>query len=227
MAEITLQLHDYRMEALEEVMEERGTSVEKFCQDALIDLYSSEVPFDRQEEIRRRIDAERGQTEQAEASVPESPPPKPDPPIESVRPLRVEDMEFHDAVLRFHNFLNFKFVPNPALCEAFGAGDNIEEPGALVSVYANFDMAAGRPAETLIVTLTVDESVSIDGMADYQYRMSEEELAILLPKLDAYHRRQKGVSLAELTRKYAEEKSGKTNGVTVSGQKRRKPSPER
>ena len=220
MAEITLQLHDYRMEALEEVMEERGTSVEKFCQDALIDLYSSEVPFDRQEEIQRRIDAER-------EPVPESPPKEPDPPIESVRPLRAEDMNFRDDVLCWDKLLNFKFVPDLALCEAFGVHDNIEEPGALVSVYANFDMAAGCPVETLDVTLTVDESVSIDGMADYQYRMSAEELAILLPKLDAYCRRQKGVSLAECAREYAEEKSGKTNGATLSGQKRRKASRER
>ena len=64
-------------------------------------------------------------------------------------------------------------------------------------------------------------------MADYQYRLSEEELAILLPKLDAYHRKQKGVSLAERTQEYAEEKSGKTNGAALSGQKRRKPSRER
>ena len=156
MAEIILQLHDYRMEALEEVMEERGTSVEKFCQDALIDLYSSEVPFDRQEEIQSRLDAERGQTKQAEAPAPESPPKEPDPPIESVRPLRAEDMKFHDAVLRHENPLNFKFVPDSQLCEAFGAGEDIEEPGAPVSVYANFDMAAGRPVETLDVTLTVD-----------------------------------------------------------------------
>ena len=224
MAEITLQLHDYRMEALEEVMEERGTSVEKFCQDALIELYSSEVPFDRQEEIQRRIDAER---EQAETPVPESPPKEPDPPIESVRPLRAEDMNFRDDVLCWDKLLNFKFVPDLTLCEAFGVHDNIEEPGALVSVYANFDMAAGRPVETLTVTLTVDESVSIDGAADYQYRMSAEELAALLPKMDVYYRKRKGVSLAERTREYAEEKSGKTNGATLSCQKRRKPSRER
>ena len=220
MAEITLQLHDYRMEALEEVMEERGTSVEKFCQDALIDLYSSEVPFDRQEEIQRRIDAER-------EPVPESPPKEPDPSIESVRPLRAEDMKFYDAVLPHENLLNFKFIPDSQLCEAFGAGEDIEEPGALVSVYANFDMAAGRPVETLTVTLTVDESVSIDGAADYQYRMSAEELAALLPKMDSYYRKQRGVSLAERAREYAEEKSGKTNAGTLSGQKRRKPSCER
>lgn len=220
MAEITLQLHDYRMEALEEVMEQRGTSVEKFCQDALIDLYSSEVPFDRQEEIQRRIDAER-------EPVPESPPEKPDLLIRKIRPLRAEDMKFQDAVLRHENLLNFKFVPDSQLCGVFGAGEDIEEPGALVSVYANFDMAAGRPVDTLDVTFTVDESVSIDGMADYRCRMSAEELAILLPKMVAYYREHRGVSLAERTREYAEEKSGKTNGGTLSGQKRRKPSRER
>ena len=220
MAEITLQLHDYRMEALEEVMEERGTSVEKFCQDALIELYSSEVPFDRREEIQRRLDAER-------EPVPESPPKEPDPPIESVRPLRAEDMNFRDDVLCWDKLLNFKFVPDLTLCEAFGVHDNIEETGALVSVYANFDMAAGRPVETLTVTLTVDESVSIDGAADYQYRMSAEELVTLSQKMDAYYQRKRGISLAERAREYAEEKSGKTNDAALSGQKRRKASRER
>ena len=224
MAEITLQLHDYRMEALEEVMEERGTSVEKFCQDALIELYSSEVPFDRQEEIQRRLDAERGQ---AETPVPESPPGKPAPLIRKVRPLRAEDMKFHDAVLPHENLLNFKFVPDSQLCEAFGAGEEIEEPGALVSVYANFDMATGRPVDTLDVTFTVDESVSIDGTADYRCRMSAEELVTLSQKMDAYYQRKRGVTLAERAREYAEEKSGKTNGETLSGQKRRKASRER
>ena len=220
MAEITIQLHDYRMEALEEVMEQRGTSVEKFCQDALIDLYSSEVPFDRQEKIQRRLDAER-------EPVPESPSKEPDPPIESVRPLRAEDMNFRDDVLCWDKLLNFKFVPDLTLCEAFGVHDNIEEPGALVSVYANFDMEAERPVETLNVTLTVDESVSIDGTADFQYRLNAEELAALSQKMDAYYRKQQGVTLAERARRYAGEKSGKTNGAAFSGQKRRKASHER
>ena len=58
MAEITLHLNDYRMEALEEALEDSG-GVEKTTQDYLIDLYSETVPFEKQREIQKRIDAER------------------------------------------------------------------------------------------------------------------------------------------------------------------------
>ena len=58
MAEIILHLNDYRMEALDEALEDSG-GVEKWMQDYLIDLYSDTVPFDKQREIQKRIDAER------------------------------------------------------------------------------------------------------------------------------------------------------------------------
>ena len=60
-----------------------------------------------------------------------------------------------------------------------------------------------------------------------QYRMSAEELVALSQKMDVYYQKKRGVTLAERAREYAEEKSGKTNGATLSGQKRRKPSRER
>ena len=56
--ELTLWLHEYKMDALSIVLEEQGTSVEKRMQEMLIDLYSDLVPFETQQEIRARIDAE-------------------------------------------------------------------------------------------------------------------------------------------------------------------------
>ena len=56
--ELTLCLHEYKMDALSIVLEEQGTSVEKRMQEMLIDLYSDLVPFETQQEIRARIDAE-------------------------------------------------------------------------------------------------------------------------------------------------------------------------
>ena len=65
--ELTLWLHEYKMDALSIVLEEQGTSVEKRMQEMLIDLYSDLVPFETQQEIRARIDAEYTAA-QAEAS---------------------------------------------------------------------------------------------------------------------------------------------------------------
>ncbi len=66
-AELTLWLHEYKMDALSIVLEEQGISVEKRMQEMLIDLYSDLVPFETQQEIRARIDAEYTAA-QAEAS---------------------------------------------------------------------------------------------------------------------------------------------------------------
>ena len=133
-------------------------------------------------------------------------------------------MNFRDDVLCWDKLLNFKFVPDLTLCEAFGVHDNIEEPGALVSVYANFDMAAGCPVETLTVTLTVDESVSIDGAADYQYRMSAEELVTLSQKMDAYYQRKRGFpsrsARGSTPRKRAEKQTTRRFPVKNAGKRR-------
>ena len=55
---LELWLHEYKMEALEKVLEEQGSSVEKQMQDHLIELYSDMVPSEIQQGIRQRIDAE-------------------------------------------------------------------------------------------------------------------------------------------------------------------------
>lgn len=52
-------LHEYKLEALSSVLEEQGTSAEKRIQDMVTDLYAELVPYEVQQEIRDRIDAER------------------------------------------------------------------------------------------------------------------------------------------------------------------------
>ena len=81
MAEITLYLNDYRMETLEEALEDSG-GVEKTMQDYLIDLYSETVPFNRQREIQKRIDAEnRRENSEPEKAI------QSDAPEENQRPI--------------------------------------------------------------------------------------------------------------------------------------------
>lgn len=57
--QMELWLHEYKMAALSSVLEEQGTTVEKRMQEMLVDLYAELVPHEVQQEIRRRIDAER------------------------------------------------------------------------------------------------------------------------------------------------------------------------
>lgn len=56
-AEIWLDPH--RWEALQEVLEQDGTDIEEVLQNYLIEVYADRVPFERQKEIDRLIEAER------------------------------------------------------------------------------------------------------------------------------------------------------------------------
>lgn len=56
--EIVLWLHEYKYQALENRLAQDGRDIEKAMQEMLIDLYSECVPFEEQQAIRERIDAE-------------------------------------------------------------------------------------------------------------------------------------------------------------------------
>ena len=200
MAEIILHLNDYRMEALDEALEDSG-GVEKWMQDYLIDLYSDTVPFDKQREIQKRIDAERQRANpEPETAVQSGAAEETQKPVlTAVRPLQPEDIAFRDDVLQFDHLLNFKMDPDLPLCEMFGVHDDIMKPGGLISVYINYDMDAEKPEDHLEVTLSSEKS---GGSEDFRYPLSAEELAVLLPKMDAYCQRNLGKSLADCALAY-------------------------
>lgn len=57
--DITLWIDEHKATAMDEALEARGTSLEKFMQDQLIDLYSEIVPTDWQAEVEAVIQKER------------------------------------------------------------------------------------------------------------------------------------------------------------------------
>ncbi|MBP5718615.1 MAG: hypothetical protein J6X53_06515 [Abditibacteriota bacterium] len=235
MAEITLQLTDARMEALEQALEEEGLgSVEGFMQDYLIDLFSEKVPYEVQIQIQKQLDAERQRRrkdygdsgEKTEPSALSNQEEIPGKYTGGSRPLRAEDIGFRDDVLRYDSRLNFKLDPDiPTLYEALGVHDDIEKPGGLYNAYVNFDLETGKPSDHLELAVC-----SQDGGEDtLLYRLSAGEQAILLPKMDEYLQRRHGRSLEESVQKYAadrgidqERKSGSSRKKT--GKKKR---PER
>lgn len=64
-ASIELWLNQHRFDALEQILNEDGMSIEKVMQDQLIELYTDTVPMDQQKKIDELIAAERLADEQA------------------------------------------------------------------------------------------------------------------------------------------------------------------
>lgn len=56
---IELCLHKYKLEALESALGGQGSNVQDYMQERLIELYAESVPYETQQKIRRRIDAEK------------------------------------------------------------------------------------------------------------------------------------------------------------------------
>jgi hypothetical protein len=67
--QLELWLSEYKMDALSSVLEEQDTTVEKRMQEMLIDLYAELVPYEVQQEIRTRIDAEYAAAQVAEKAA--------------------------------------------------------------------------------------------------------------------------------------------------------------
>ena len=67
--QLELWLSEYKMDALSSVLEKQGISVEKRMQEMLIDLYAELVPYEVQQEIRARMDAEYAATQAAEEAA--------------------------------------------------------------------------------------------------------------------------------------------------------------
>lgn len=67
---IELWMDKRELNALEQVLNEDGTSVEKYMQDCLLDLYTQRVPREKQEKIQQVLDAERFESQRiTEANI--------------------------------------------------------------------------------------------------------------------------------------------------------------
>lgn len=117
------------------------------------------------------------------------------------RTLRSEDISFDEEVYQNENLLNFYMDVVFDADKVFGTHVCTDENDDYVNVYANYDMVARRVCDTLDVYL-----VRADGTEqDYKYRLTEEELALMLPKMDDYCKQQLGCSLEECCAQYLEE----------------------
>ena len=121
-----------------------------------------------------------------------------------------EIIEMDDHMLNFYLETWFN------VDEVFGTHVCTEENDDYVNVYANFDMKRGVIGDALAITLWHD-----DGCEEYDYPLSDEEKALLLPKMEEYCIKNTGMGLAEYSAQQLAEEQETTSPVKKQSKKQR------
>lgn len=131
--------------------------------------------------------------------------------IRGNQPLPVDNLGFEEDVEQMEHLLNF-YVPVYLDPDAvFGTHINTDENDDNVNLYADYDMERGCVCDTLEVYL-----MRADGSeVDCAYRLTPEEQAALLPKMDAYCKENLGLTLAQAREQYMAEQMSDTPIATT------------
>ena len=117
------------------------------------------------------------------------------------RELRPENISFTDEVCEEDGKLNFYLESFDGLDEVLGTHVCTDENDDYVNIYADYDLEHGVVTDTLLVILHRG-----DGMDEqHEYPLSQQEQALLLPKMEAYCLEQIGLSLAEYRSQYLDQ----------------------
>lgn len=127
------------------------------------------------------------------------------------RSLRSEDISFAEDIIQNDNMLEFYMELSFDADRVFGTHVCTTENDDWLNVYANYDMETRRICDTLEVYL-----VRGDGSEqDYKYRLTEEEQALLLPKMEDYCQQQWGQSLEKCCADYLAEQDQSPQGMQM------------
>lgn len=141
--------------------------------------------------------------------------------IRGAEPLPMDKVCFENEVVQNDNCLNFYmpvyFDPDIVLGTHVGTDENND----WINLYANYDMERGCVCDTLEVYLVRGDGSELDC----QYRLTPEECAALLPKMDAYCKEQMGLSLEEAGAQYLSEGPGDTPQVEAQQISPQQPGP--
>lgn len=132
--------------------------------------------------------------------------------IRGHQPLPVDALGFEEDVEQMEHLLNF-YVPvylDPD--SVFGTHVNTDENDDSVNLYVDYDMEHGCVCDTLEVYL-----MRADGSeVDCAYRLTPEEQAALLPKMDAYCKENLGLTLIQAREQYMAEQTSDTPTTTTT-----------
>ncbi len=120
------------------------------------------------------------------------------------RELCARDICFSDEVMQSDHLLEFYMDVSFDADAVFGTQVCTSENDDYLNIYANYDLERSCVCDTLEVYL-----VRGDGSEqDYKYRLSEEEQALLLPRMEEYCKQQFDCGLDELRSQYLSEQTG-------------------
>ncbi len=124
--------------------------------------------------------------------------------IRGQRKLSDRDICFSDEVMQNNHLLEFYMDVSFDADAVFGTQVCTSENDDYLNIYANYDLERGCVCDTLEVYLVREDG----SEQDYKYRLSEEEQALLLPKMEEYCKQQFGCGLDELRSQYMSEQTG-------------------
>ena len=119
------------------------------------------------------------------------------------RRLCAEDISFAEDIIQNDNLLEFYMEVCFDADQMFGTNVCTTENDDWLNIYANYDLEARRVCDTLEMYLQRGNG---DEEA-FKYRLSAEEQALLLPKMDAYCQTRLGQTLEECCADYLSEQS--------------------
>ena len=119
------------------------------------------------------------------------------------RRLCAEDISFAEDIIQNDNLLEFYMEVSFNADEVFGTDVCTSENDDWLNIYANYDLDTRRVCDTLEVYLQRGNG---DEEA-FKYRLSPEEQALLLPKMNTYCQEHWGQSLEECCGDYLSEQS--------------------
>ena len=119
------------------------------------------------------------------------------------RTLRAEDISFAEDIIQNDNLLEFYMEVSFNADEVFGTNVCTTENDDWLNIYANYDLERGCVCDTLEVFLQCSNGDELD----FKYRLSPEEQALFIPKMNTYCQEHWGQSLEECCTDYLAEQS--------------------
>ena len=121
--------------------------------------------------------------------------------ITSAGHLSARNFSFGDEIIESDGKLNFYVQAEFDVDAAFGTFVLTDENDDWLNVYANYDIAQGKPCDTLELTLCKG-----DGSEEsWSYQLNAAEQDVLLRKMEEYCQQQTGMSLHDYAQQFREE----------------------
>lgn len=121
--------------------------------------------------------------------------------ITSAGHLSARNFSFGDEIIESDGKLNFYVQTEFDVDAAFGTFVLTDENDDWLNVYANYDIAQGKPCDTLELTLCKG-----DGSEEsWSYQLNAAEQDVLLRKMEEYCQQQTGMSLHDYAQQFREE----------------------